>query len=201
MRATVNTTRVLGLAGIVGGAAQLALELSVGDWGTPGTLVYSVYELTNRLMAVALLLMAACFVGLYRAQRAQAGRLGGLGFGMVCVGWAIMSLGNILEFWVFTNQPYPASWAEMNGRAWSWITVLLGMLVMLIGAALWGWAVRRTRALPAWAAVALLALLPVEVTLFFMAYLLLPATAALSIVIGLWLVFRSTLSAATFAAT
>jgi hypothetical protein len=176
-------TRLLGLAGLLGGLAQIAIR-SLGDtWGPPGTLQYTVYELTNRYMAVALLLMGLGFVGLRLAQRAPTGRLGGAGFVLVCVGWAMMITGTALEFYIFTDQPY----GELNARALSWTGMLLGILVMLVGAALWGWAAWRTGALPRWVAGALLALLPAQVVL--MPLGLLGVTAALSVVLGGWLMF------------
>lgn len=186
-------TRLFGLAGVLGGLAQLLLQLAGGDWGSPGTLQYTLYELTNRYMALALLLIALGFVGLYRPHAALVGHLGRMGFTLMCLGWAAMITGTVLEFWVFTHQPY----GVLNARAWSWMTVLFGMLVMTIGAALWGWAARR--ALPRWVTVALLALLPLELAqvlvMQFTLGLLVP-TAALSVALGGWLL----LSAGTHAA-
>ncbi len=182
----MTLTRLLGLAGLLGGLAQLALQFTGGGWGVPGTLQYTLYESKNRLMAgVFVLLLLGC-VGLWRAARAPTARLGRIGFALVCLGWAMMITGTVLEFWFFTHQPY----GVLNARSWSWITVLLGDLVMLIGAALWGWAAWRTRALPRWIALALLALLPVEVALAFgleFALGLLVPTAALSVGLGAWL--------------
>jgi len=174
-------TRLLGLAGLLGGLAQIVIRLQGDNWGAPGTLQYTLYELTNRAMAAALLLMALGFVGLWRAQRAPTGRLGGAGFALMMLGWAMMITGTVLEFWVFSHQPY----GVLNARALSWTAFLMGMLVMLIGAALWGWAAWRTGALPRWAALALLALPPAQILLLPLG--LLGATAALSVGLGVWM--------------
>jgi hypothetical protein len=181
----MTLTRLFGLAGLLGGLAQLALKFAGDQWGMPGTMQYTLYELTNRFMAAALVLMGLGFVGLRRAQRAPAGGLGGAGFALACLGWAAMVTGTVLEFWVFTHLPY----GEMNARSWSWISVLLGALIMLIGAALWGAAAWRAQALPRWLALALLALLPLELALAFgleFAFGLLGPTAALSLGMGAW---------------
>ena len=116
----------------------------------------------------------------------QRGVSGAAGFALVMLGWAMMITGTVLEFWVFTDLPY----GEMNARSWSWITVLLGVLVMLIGAGLWGWAAWRTRALPRWIAAALLALLPMEVALAFGLQFtvgLAVPSAGVSVGLGVWM--------------
>jgi hypothetical protein len=137
-------------------------------------------------MVAALWLMALGFAGLYRAQPAAARPLVRLPFALVCAGWAVMMIGTALEFWVFTDLPYGA----MNARAWSWISVLLGMLGMLIGAVWWGRAAQRAAALPVWLTGLLMALLPIELIqtmlLQFALGLLVP-TAALTMVMGAWL--------------
>jgi cell division protein FtsW (lipid II flippase) len=182
----MTLTRLFGLCALLGGLAQLALQFLGGDWGQPGTLQYTLYESKNRLMAGVFVLLLLGFAGLRRAQGAPAGRLGGAGFVLVGLGWAMMITGTVLEFWFFTHLPYGA----LNARSWSWITVLLGVLVMLIGAGLWGWAAWRTRSLPRWIAAALLALLPVELALAFgleFAFGLIVPTAALSVALGAWL--------------
>lgn len=56
----------LGVISLLGGisAIPLMITFNLTDWGEPGTSAYQTYELLNRLMSVALLLMIPGWVGL-----------------------------------------------------------------------------------------------------------------------------------------
>ena len=68
-----NLIRLSGLAAMLGGvlwALWGIVEQSVG-WGQPGSTAYELYELINRLLPFALLLVVVGFIGLHAAQRSS----------------------------------------------------------------------------------------------------------------------------------
>lgn len=138
--------RFLPLAGILGGLLWIWLGLVPPEFGFPGSTAYIGYELWNRLWTPALVGMALGFYGFFRNYPAlpksafKAGRA-------FLVGFIMMILGNISEFWIFTNQPYAAGF---NMRNLSWITFLLGLLVMIMAAAAFGLSIERNKSFPKW---------------------------------------------------
>lgn len=103
---------------------------------------YEGYEAYNRLMPIVLLLLMAGLSGFHAAQRGGYG--GRAGFIASFVGLALMVVGNVAEFWLFTTQAY----AEANGRQASWGLFLLGMLCLAAGSVLFGVATMRAEVLP-----------------------------------------------------
>jgi hypothetical protein len=161
----MTAQRLLSLAGIAGGVYWLLLiAVFSPDWGPPGSARYLDYEAFNRAWPPGLLLMLAGWIGLQRRfGLSRAGLwLNGLGFGL-------MVAGNVAEFWLFSDQPYAAGF---NGRNLAWSAFLLGWLLHLIGALVWGSAGRlppkppANGGLPAWAAALLILLLPASFVLF-----------------------------------
>ncbi len=155
----MTTQRLLALAGILGGLYWLLLHtLFAPDWGPPGTRAYEGYQLWNRLWTPALLLMALGFVGLFRALRPSLARWARGGLVAALIGFALMMLGNFAEFWIFTAESY-----EGVGRNASWMTFLLGLLIMLLGTTVAGLALSRTNLIPKWLAVLLALMLPLTI--------------------------------------
>jgi hypothetical protein len=164
MTANSRHTSLLGFFGLAGSLLWLSLTTVLSpDWGPPGTANYLGYETINRLWAPAFAGMLCGFVGLALRFALAGTRLGRLGLRLAVIGLVVMLAGNIAEFWFLTRLPY----GELNLRALAWISVLLGMLSLFIGAALLGLAGRRQRALPAWGSPVLMLALPVFLVLFF----------------------------------
>jgi hypothetical protein len=102
----------------VGAALYLGYVPSVG-WGAPGTAAYTQYEIANRIMLVPLLVhLAGWALELRSAGRGAA--LAGT------IGAAMLVLGNVGEFWLFSAESYSSA-----ARLLSWSTFLLGALVSL----------------------------------------------------------------------
>jgi len=150
--------RIFAIAGALGGIAWILIGLFPPDWGPPGTRAYAGYQLWNRLWTPTLLLMALGFAGLFRVLRPSLTRWARGGFVTMLIGWALMAAGNFAEFWIFTTESYSGV-----GRNLSWMTFLLGLLVMLMGATVAGLALSRTNLIPKWLAVLLALMLPLVI--------------------------------------
>ncbi len=156
-------SRLLGVIGLAGALFWLALGTVLSpDWGPPGSGNYLGYETINRLWAPSFAAMLAGYLGLF-ARYPLSGRLGRTARITIVGGLAAMIAGNVAEFWFFTDLPYGA----INARSLAWILVLLGMLSLLIGGALLGWAGLRRRLWPPWASWALVLALPLTLILVF----------------------------------
>ncbi len=145
-----NLVRMSGLVAMLGGvlwALWGVVEQSVG-WGQPGSTAYELYELINRLLPFALLLVVMGFIGLHAVQRRSYGWLGTAGFATVLVGFMLLMAGNMGEFWVFSDQSY-----EGVGRNASWGLFLLGHPILAIGTLLFGIATVRAKVFPREAAI------------------------------------------------
>jgi len=152
------TQRWPALAGLFGGIAWILIGLFPPDWGPPGTRAYAGYQLWNRLWTPALLLMALGFAGLFIALRPWLTRWARNGLVVALIGWALMAAGNFAEFWIFTTESYTGV-----GRNASWMTFLLGTLIMLLGSTVAGLALSRTNLIPKWLAVLLALMLPLSI--------------------------------------
>ena len=173
--------RWLALAGVIGGIAWLLLQsVFSAEWGEPGTAAYAAYERYNRLWPLPLLGMALGFAAVDGWQRHQLPTFPTNPVHLIRVGFLAMLLGNVAEFWLFSDYPYGA----FNLRAYAWITFLTGMLITLIGLALLGRTILIARVLPRWSGTLLLLSLPFEVAIFFLAQRILFVTATLAIVLG-----------------
>ena len=163
-RMSIQRARLLGLVGILGGLFWLALNTVLSpDWGPPGSSSYLGYETISRLWAPAFAGMLCSFVGLNGRYRLGAGRLSRFAYRLTVVGLVVMILGNVAEFWLFTELPYGA----MNARSLAWISVLLGWLTLLIGVCLLALAGLQRRLWPAWSGILLALALPASLVLIF----------------------------------
>lgn len=157
----MSRERTLGLLGIVGGLLGIALSFAFAStgWGAPGTAAYRTYEMLNRLTGIALLLMAGGWLGLARIMPKGVGRLAAW---LVFAASTAMFIGNVAEFWLFTDQPY----GELNARSWSWMAYLFGELAQIIGSTILGIEAWRKRLWPRWLALALMLVLPLILLTF-----------------------------------
>lgn len=166
-----HLVRVAGMATIVGSLLGLLVEIVLGrDWGAPGTTQYESYEFANRLLSLPLVLMASGLIGLYIRHHAQLRRLGTTGIVVTFVGFVLMVVGNIAEFFVFTSQPYMAGF---NGRNAAWMTFGLGIVAVGIGGLVLGIATWRRHALPRWTSLLVALYLPLSIMAFSLGYLVL----------------------------
>lgn len=154
----MTTQRMLALAGLLGGITWLLIGLFPPDWGPPGTRAYEGYQLWNRFWTPALLLMTLGFLGLFLSRRASLTRWAYSGLAAMLIGFALMMMGNFAEFWIFTAESYAGV-----GRNVSWMTFLLGTLIMLIGSTVAGLALSRTNLIPKWLAVLLAFMFPLTI--------------------------------------
>jgi hypothetical protein len=129
LKGSVVNKNVFGGLAISGGAAVLILDLILNDllWGAPGTAAYSRYELLNRMMALALLLIAAGLTGLFRLLPSKYGRWA---VTLPLIGLLGMAAGTAAEFWLFTNLSYEGS----NLRHMAFNLFSMSSLVLDIGA-------------------------------------------------------------------
>lgn len=178
-------TPILALIGILGGLIWLGRVLVRPDWGPPGTAQYASYELWNRLWTPALLGMEAGFSALFLrlrpalSRRARGSFLGLLG------GAALMVLGNVGEFWIFTDQPYEGEGSLI--RLVSWLTYLCGALLLLSATAVAGVVLWRSAHLPRRLSLLFIGALPLSIAVMFLNMELavqVPSIGGLSILAG-----------------
>ena len=98
-------TRVLSVAGILGGALWIGLAFIPPEWGPPGSQAYVGYELWNRLWTPALLGMFLGFLGFTIRSRPAFSPRAVTGLVVLTAGLALMVAGNIAEFWIFSDLP------------------------------------------------------------------------------------------------
>ena len=166
-----HVVRVAGVASIAGSLSGLLIELVLGrEWGHPGTTQYESYELANRLLSVPLVLMAVGIVGVYAGYHARLRRPSTVGVSIILLGFVLMVVGNVAEFFVFTSQPYVAGF---NGRNIAWMAFGLGILMVGSGGVILGITAWRTDVLPGWVCLLLALYLPLSVVAFALGYLVL----------------------------
>jgi len=178
-------TPILALTGILGGLLWLGLALFRPEWGPPGTAPYGSYELWNRLWTPALLSMGAGFSALFLRLRPTLSRRARGSFIALLGGCALMVLGNVGEFWIFTDQPYEGEGSLI--RLVSWLTYLFGALLLLSAAAAVGGALWRAAHLPRWLLLLFIGVLPLSIALMFLNMELavqVPLAGGLSILVG-----------------
>ena len=156
--------RFLGVLGLTGGitAVPLIIAFYQTGWESPGTAVYQRYELLNRLMAGALLLMSAGWLGMVLRLPKGYGRWASV---LALVGSLVMVAGTAAEFWLFSDLPYSQG-SNLRNAAWSAFGI--GSLVLDVGATILGIAIWRTRTWPGWSAVVLMLALPIDIVAFFL---------------------------------
>ena len=149
--------QLLGILGVLGSLFWLSLNTIFSpDFGYPGSADYLGYQTVNRLWAPAFALVLCGYVGLYQRYALRRLRGSGVAFGLIVTGLVAMMMGNVGEFWFFSDQPY----AQINGRNLSWMGVLLGLLAVLVGLLILGITIRRTGPIPRWSGLIFLLALP-----------------------------------------
>jgi hypothetical protein len=146
-------------AGVLWGSAYFVMN-AIG-WGEPGSVAYQRYELFNRILGVVLLLLTATTWMLRSALRPIAPRFVRRALALTAAAQAMMVLGSVLEFWVFTLTPYAAG----SLRGVGWTVYCLGLASFYGAGACFGWSLARSRASRA-AGVAFLVWLPIAGLLF-----------------------------------
>jgi hypothetical protein len=176
--------RVLGVLALVGGitAVFLIIAFEKTGWGSPGTAVYQTYEVLNRRMAGALLLMTAGWLGMVLWLPKGYGRLTAV---VAFISSLLMVVGVAAEFWLYTDLPY----AEANMRSaafslFSLSSLALDLSLTVLGISLW-----RSRLWPRWSALILLLALPLDLVAFFGLDSIFLASTILALVMGINLNF------------
>lgn len=171
--------RVLGGLALAGGVAAVPLMVGFDQlgWGSPGTAVYERYELLNRLMSGALLLMAAGWWGMVLGLPPGYGR----GAAIVAFSSALlMVVGVAAEFWLYSDLPYAApNMRQAAFGLFSMSSLVLDLGVTVLGMALW-----RGRLWPRWSAVLLMLALPLDLVAFFGLDSIFLAATILALVVG-----------------
>lgn len=170
--------RAFAICGVVGGLVWAALPIFAPESGA----TRAAEETFNRLWTPLLVLMGLGFLALRR--RLSAKRLIRISLTITLVGLALMVAGNVSEYWVFHNLRHGNA-----ARDLSWMTVLLGWLIVLISGTNAGIGALVGRLEPTWVAWSLVALLPATVVLAAVAIGLLGVPLGVaSVASGLWLV-------------
>ena len=123
------------------GCLSLFLLMSSGGFGVPGTSAYVSYEARSRLIPIPIALLAIGVVASYMHLRTTIGRLGHIALFISLSGVAFMIIGNVAEFWFFTDLAYGA----VNARSIAWSLFLIGSALLLLGIALLAVAAARRR--------------------------------------------------------
>jgi hypothetical protein len=126
---------------VVLGCGSLIVLMSFSQLAVPGSDGYALYEARSRLVPIPLLLVALGAVAAYLPLRARLGWLGGVSISLGLLGLALMLGGNLVEFWLFSHQPY----GQANPRGIAWGSFLLGAPVMLVGLMLLASAIERRK--------------------------------------------------------
>jgi len=147
------------------------------------------YVLSGLSSAVALVLMPVGMMGFHVLQRQSYGRVAIFGFWLVVVGSLVVLLGGVVFFTLgeagdFLQATPPLVWVALG-----LLGLVVGIVSMVVGFALYGVATLQAKVLPHWCGVAFIAALPValgmSVSLHF---------ASMFVVFGLgWLALGHTL--------
>jgi hypothetical protein len=178
----MNQRSLWGGLSLIGGitAVPLLIAFHQTGWGAPGTAVYAQYELLNRLMAVALLFMAAGWVGMWQVMTGY-GRWAAL---MAFIGLLAIAAGTAAEFWLYSDLPYDGD----NLRQTAFAVVGVGGWLLDSGAMVVGTAVWRSRIWPRWCAMVLLLAFPIDMAAYFLFNSLFTTAALLALLIGFQLI-------------
>lgn len=156
----MKSVRFWGILSFIGGitAVPLLIAFLTIEGGAVGTTAYQTYELLNRLMAVALLFMAAGWFGLWRMLKVN-GRWAAF---MAFVGVLIMAGGTAAEFWLFSDLSY----SEQNLRQAAFTAFGMGGLLLDMGAIILGTILWRKIHWPHWSIIVLLMALFIDLAAF-----------------------------------
>jgi hypothetical protein len=158
----MKQVRWLAILSLTGGAMAVPLLIAffIIEGGAVGTAAYQRYELLNRLMAVALVFMAAGWVGVWQVV----GGYGRWAAHLAFIGVLIMALGTAAEFWLYSDLPYNGE--SMRQVAYSTTSIggwLLNLGAMAVGSTIW-----RSRIWPRWSTIILLLALPFDIAAYFL---------------------------------
>lgn len=114
--------------------------------------------LCNRLWSPALFAMLLGFIGLFLTVHLALSRFAWAIFFALPLGLCLMFLGNSVEYWALSDLPHegPAGFA----RGLAWMTVLIGLLIVLLASILAGFLGFRSGVIPVWLSSLLVLLLP-----------------------------------------
>ena len=150
--ASQDVVRMGGLAAVLGGTLWALWYVGAYLAGSGG------YEAYNRLMPAVLILLAVGLLAFYAAQNARSrGWVGRAGLVVALGGFLVMIVGNVAEFWVFTEEAYGPN----SLRNSAWMAFGLGLLTVYVGTVLFGIGALRAGKLPRLGALLLVIWFPV----------------------------------------
>lgn len=154
----MSTQRILSLVGIVGGLFWIALAFFPPECAP---VTEASEDFCNRLWSPAPLGMGLGFVGLFLSRRSSLSTTATIGWIALLVSFALMFLGNVVEYWFLNHLPHQGPGGLWRGLAW--MTVLLGFLLVHLASASVGALGLRSGHLPRWLGAHFLTLLPATV--------------------------------------
>lgn len=154
----------LGRAGLCGGVLWTALAFFPPE----GEVV------RNRLWTPALLGIWLGVLGVWLAWRSALRLVGDRALGTAVVGLGLMTFGNLVEYWGLSSFPHQGGPGAM-ARGLTWMTFLLGVLLLVVGTLFAGVSMLRTPSAPRLLAGLCLLLVPATIV----GALLSPGLAAL----------------------
>ena len=190
-----NLLRLGGLAAMVGGVLFLAfpfvglvgylfLYLGLPDRDYP--VLYVLYGVSS---VVAFLLVPVGMVGIHVLQRHSYGREALFGFWLVVVG-SLVVLGGVVFFTLGESEDVLQATPPLVWVALGLLGLVVGLVSMVVGFALYGVATLQAKVLPRWCGVAFIAALPValalSVSLHFSSMFLVFGLAWLALGYALW---------------
>lgn len=154
--------RTLAAMGLLAGLFWITLAF-FPPVGARETREYEV--LWNRLWTPVLLGILAGFGGLFLSRRASLISAARGSFIALLAGLALMVLGNFAEYWLLSDLPHAGPDGFIRGLAW--MTVLLGLLVVLVSSAIVGAIWLKSGRSPGLLGVLFLLLLPATIAIGF----------------------------------
>jgi len=151
--------KILGAIGMLGGLFWVTLAFYPPQCA-PVTEASEV--LCNRLWSPALLGMGLGYLGLFLTALPLLTRTAKFCLIALLVGFALMFLGNVVEYWMLNDLPHQGPNSFTRGLAW--MTVLLGLLVTQVASASVGFLGFKARFIPRWLSVFFLLLFPATLT-------------------------------------
>jgi hypothetical protein len=154
--------KILGIMGILGGLFLIILRFFPPECA-PITQASEV--LCNRLWSPALFGMTLGFIGLFLTMRPLLTAFAVVSFIAVPVGFALMFIGNAVEYWLLYDLPHEGPQGFARGLAW--MTVLFGLLLVLVASAIAGFLSFQLGSIPCWLSTLLVLLFPLTVVIGF----------------------------------